>query len=495
MAKTPARHTFSSLTIFAFFALFFTITFLTGAEGRTLKAPSDSSAMWDVPKWKSLQKSDQVWTSIRDRKIDASRPLTLDELLDIALSNNPGTRKAWEDARAAVENMKQAEGSLYPTLIGTADWTRQKKVGSPAADNTNTMDYGGGAEAAYLLFDFGGRAATIESAFQLGLEANFQFNQTFLDMVLDTENAYYGLYSAQSQREAAEADLRDAQKAYEAARQKFEVGLVSKLDALQAESNYDNALYSLEEAKGNVRSAHGSLAKILGVSADTSFEITRPDIDEVPKEVTEENVSALIEKALEKRPDVAASRASLRAKKAAVKSAFSDIWPTLNVGGTTERKQDRYYDPGKASKRYYDYSGYLKVEWDIFDGFANYAKKRKAQAQAEAERAKLMDAELEASRDVWTKYYNYKTAVQKLKFSRAFLNSAQASYDLAMNGYETGLKSILDLLEGQSQLSEARSKLVKSEKDYFISIAELVHATGAVPIKGRDFTEAPGKKK
>ena len=75
------------------------------------------------------------------------------------------------------------------------------------------------------------------------------------------------------------------------------------------------------------------------------------------------------------------------------------------------------------------------------------------------------------------------------------MNSAQSSYDLATDGYKTGLKSILDLLEGQSQLSEARSKLVKSEKEYFVSIAELVHATGSVPVKGRDFTEAQGKKK
>jgi len=405
------------------------------------------------------------------------------KLIDIALANNPATRQAWENARAREMEIKQAESEWYPQVTAAGDFTKEKKVAHPKDDNLNVRNYGMQAEATYMLLDFGGRDAGVEEATQLILAANFEFNQALQDLMLDTEKGYYGLYSAQSSLEAARMDADDAEAALIAARRRFQVGLVSKLDALQAESNYDDSLYSLEEAKGNLKSAEGTLAEILGFSSDTKFEIAVPS-GEMPAGITEEDVSQLIEEGLQRRPDIAASRANLRAKEAAVKAANSDLWPTLNLGGSAEKRWYEYFGESKANKDHYDYIGYLNVKWDIFDGFYNLARRNAARRDAAAEREKLKQAELEASRDIWTKYYNFKTAARKLVFSEAFLDAAQASHKLAADGYSTGLKSILDLLKAQSQLSDARSKLIESRKDLFVSLAELIHATGSLHAKG-----------
>ena len=146
-----------------------------------------------------------------------------------------------------------------------------------------------------------------------------------------------------------------------------------------------------------------------------------------------------------------------------------------------------YFGANKDSTVDNAYTGYLSVEWDIFDGFNNLAVRRQAQAEADAERESLMQAELEASAEVWTKYYNFKTAVKKREFSEASYASATESYELALEGYKAGLKNILDLLEAQRSLSAARNRLVESEHDLFVSLAELVHATGQIGIKGEKF--------
>ncbi|MBU1895067.1 MAG: TolC family protein [Candidatus Omnitrophica bacterium] len=52
-----------------------------------------------------------------------------------------------------------------------------------------------------------------------------------------------------------------------------------------------------------------------------------------------------------------------------------------------------------------------------------------------------------------------------------------------MEGYKSGLKSILDVLEAQSQLQEARTKLVESQKDLFVSSADLARAMGTISVK------------
>jgi outer membrane protein len=91
-----------------------------------------------------------------------------------------------------------------------------------------------------------------------------------------------------------------------------------------------------------------------------------------------------------------------------------------------------------------------------------------------------MQAELEASADVWIKYYDFRTAAQKLVFSESFLETSKNAYDLALESYKAGLRSILDLLDGESKLSDARSKLIQSKKDLFVALANLAHSTGSI---------------
>ncbi|MFC1480136.1 TolC family protein [Candidatus Omnitrophota bacterium] len=468
------------------FILFVFVT-LSAAGCSTLKPPSELDRMWEPPSWEKTTKSkDEVWSSLRDKKIGSSEPLTLVELIDLALENSPSTRQAWEEARAAQTRIRQAESKWYPKATVSTQGTFRKKVTNNSINDLNQADYNVGSKIQFLILDFGGRAALVTKAKQTLLAANFQFNQAFQDLLLDTESFYYEYYSAYSSVEAAESDLADTEATLDAAQQKLQVGLGVKLDVLQAESDYNDALYFLEEAKGELKTAKANLAQVIGFPAETEFEIA-PPTGETPSDIEEQDVSRLIEEALKRRPDIAAARATLRAKDAALAAANSDLWPTLNVGGSTDSDEYKYFGSAKnnatESKRDYGYTAYVNVSWNIFDGFYLYSKRNEAKALADAEREQLRQSELAASTDVWTKYYNLKTEISKLKYSKAFLKSADESYNLAFAGYSAGIKSILDLLQSQSQLSNARSKFIQSRKDAFVAFAELGHATGSLNVK------------
>lgn len=423
--------------------------------------------------------TDPVWAFIQEQKIETSRPLALAELIDIALSNNPSSRQAWENIHLAKANKKQAESSLYPQITASAALSKERIIATNKEYNVNSLGYGPNINLTYLILDFGGRSAAIEQTSQLLFSASFEFNQSIQDLLLDVERSYYDLHSANSALEAAEDDAKNAKADFEAAERRFEVGLASKLEVLQAKSNYDDSLYTLEAAKGDVKSAKAALAKTIGVSADTPFEIAEPAKD-IPTNIGEEEISRLIVEALDKKPEVSSMRANLRAKKAALKAADSDLWPKLNGSGATGMLWHNFPADQKTNEQEYGYSAKLSLDWDIFDGFYNINKKRAAEAELEAERQKLIQAEIEVSADVWTKYYAFNTATRKLVFSETFLDTAKTSYDLATEGYNAGLKSMLDLLQAQSKLSEARSKLIQSKKDLFIALAELAHATGSL---------------
>ncbi|MBD3426082.1 MAG: hypothetical protein GF409_02480 [Candidatus Omnitrophica bacterium] len=453
---------------------------------QTLKAPESPQRMWTPPEWeKSSRSMDTVWGSIRAKSREIKGSLTLYQLIGVALRNNPDTRRAWEQARAAEADIKQAQGESYPQISGEAEFAKEKNVTHRQSDKKNLRRFGGKLNATYLILDFGGRSADIEEATQLTLEANFLFNRSVQDLFLDTATAYYTYYSSKSAVEAAEADVENAKTSFEAAKIKLTSGLGVKLDVLQAKSDYENALFALEEARAQRQQAKADLAEVLGISSDSDLEIKEPS-SELPDNVKQEDVSELIEAALQQRPDIAAARARLRATEARVKSANSDLWPKLNLGGEMGKTWYQYFGVNEAETVHNEYSGNVNVEWDIFDGFSNLARRRKASAEARSERENLISQELAASADVWTKYFNYKTSVRKRKFSRASYESSAESYDLALEGYRAGIKNILDLLEAQRSLSDARSRLIRSERDMFVALAELVHATGAIGIEGHE---------
>ena len=461
---------------------------------QTTRAPETPYQPW-VPSVKedvSLQ-DDPVWDSVAAQEVETQRPLTLIELIDIALANNPQTQQAWENARQYEAIEGQAQSRWYPQVTLSGDVSRAKTVANQRINDISRLGYGPEIQLTYLLLDFGGRTAAVEEAMNMLLAANYQFNQSFQDLLLAVSEAYYTLYSSYSSREAAQADVEDSRQVLEKAQQKYEVGLGSKLDLLQEQSNYDDALYNLEQAEGAVKTAAGNLAKILGLPADIPISIASP-AKEIPTDISEEDVSVLITEALKRKPHIAAIRATLKAKEAAVTAANSELWPTLSASGSADKNWyhsyagDYYYESGNSQGDNYGYKGYLAIQWNIFDGFYNLNKKREAQAQRDAQRELLVEEELAAGTEVWNQYYNFRTAKEKLVYSKAFLENARGAYELALEGYNNGLKSMVDLLQAQSQLSSARSKLIQTEKDLFFALAELAHATGAMYLE-RSITE------
>lgn len=470
------------IIIYAFSFLFVPMLFLTAGCG-SLKAPKKSDEFWVPPKWeKTTKKPDDVWLALRAKKIDSSKEFDLLELVNIALRNNPAILQAWYDARSAYAKLKQAESTWYPQVSVSGDWTGDKKVANQQSGSIKSSSYGGSADASMLAFDFGGRSGAIRQAYNDLIAANFTFNQIIQDSILQVESEYFALYSAKANRLAAEADVADAEKTLFAAEEKYKTGIGVQLDVLQARANYDETRYALEETKGSLESAKASLATSLGFPADTKLAITDPSW-EVPEDMTRQDVMVLIEEGLRSRPDIASSKAILRSKEAAAAVAGSLLWPTLDVGGSIEKRWVQTFGDNKSYNHDYEYTGFLKASWDVFDGFNNYAGMKEARAERDAQRRQLEQDELAASADVWTKYYNLKTAISKLKYGESFFKNAESSFELTLDSYRAGLKSVLDILYANSQLAEARSNLVQSKNDMYTAFVELLHATGSISVE------------
>jgi outer membrane protein TolC len=458
--------------------------------------PSASDAPWRPPA--RAQQRDEVWQTIRAEQPDLAKPLSLAALADLALRHNPATRTAWNDARAAAAQVKQAEGYFMPTVIGTVGANRQYTTAEPDKFDQDFLKYNPGLQVNYLILNFGGgREAAVEAALQTVYAADYAFNRALQTVLLNVETAYYQLISARAGTEAAEANVKDTQATLDAARERLAAGVGTQLEVLQAQAGHDQARYGLVNAQGTFQMARGALAQTVGLPADAPIEIGPPAAD-APAGPSQANLRTLIDDALQRRPDIAALRATLAAKKALVTAVGSELWPSLYLTGSATRNVFDFNRGQDTEDRDWAYFGSLSLRWTLFDGFQTLNAKRVAEARAETAQAQLKQAELAASAEVWSRYFGYETALQKHAASAAFLKSAAAAHDAALDSYKAGLKSILDVLNTESQVAQARSQQVAARQEVFTALAQLAYATGLLEKDGamqtQDTFSNPPKK-
>ena len=410
------------------------------------------------------------------------KPLTLLELADMALRNSPATGQAWHEARAAAEQVRYAEGYFMPSLTAEANLARSTTSAHPANYDQNFMAYGPALELSYLICNFGGgRDAAVEQALQTVYAANFAFNQSIHDTLQGVQKAYYSLVSAQAAVEAALTNALDAKAILDAATDRRDAGLGVDLDVLQAKTAHAQARYTLAAAEGAMKSAQGLLAQAANLPADTPLAIAPPAAS-LPASLTDRDIHRILDQALSRRADLAALRASVAAGESSVRVARAARWPSLYATATASRDYYERYglsNPDMASDDL-AYTGGLSLKWNVFDGFQTLTSIRTAEAKAKALREQLRQAELAAGAEVWSYFQAYETALTKHGCSMQALESAALARDTAMESYRAGLKTILDILNAENQLVQARIQVITARQDVFVALVDLAHATGLI---------------
>jgi len=405
-----------------------------------------------------------------------AKRLTLSDLVDLALRINPSTQSSWEQARAAAADWAVSRGDYYPSISGDAS-------GMGMGGDDSSGYYGSvGLSLSYLLLDFGGRAATAESARQALMAANWNHNQGIQDILRNVPQAYYTYFGNRAQVRASESDLEEALTSLKSTEQRKNAGVSTIADVLQARARVDQVRLDLVSNRGAVKISRGNLATAVGWPANANFDVAEGP-NTLPLSAMAENTQTLISLALRDRPDLAAARAAVQKNRAELKKAESDLWPKLvatgNVAWSSISASNLFEDGGSISDSGVSYYGGLSLQIPIFEGFSLRNNIRAAKARVKASRADLRQKEESVISDVWSAFYNMQTAAQQVDSSETLLISSKESFRVSLARYRAGVAEIVELLNAQSTLTSARAQRVQAQTDLFISYAELMHAIGA----------------
>jgi len=404
--------------------------------------------------------------------------LSLAEVVDLGLRNNPETRTSWANARAAAAAYGSERGAYLPTVDGEVTGTRLKTVASQGRTAVTQSVLSPSLNLTYLLFDFGGRSGTVGSARNALLAASYSHNAVLQDVVLEIQTAYFQYIATRALLQAQRTTAREAGTNLKAAEERRRVGVATIADVLQARTAASQAELAVEQTEGDLQTARGALALSLGLPANLPYDIDST-AGQQPVAGLADSVETLISRALALRPDLAAARAEFQASRSQVSAARASRLPSLLLNGSGGRTYTTTLPEGGNN-----YTVSLGLRVPLFAGFSRVYDQRQAEALADAAQARADALGQEVIFQVFSSYYALQTAARRVATAEDLIASAEQSNEVALARYRAGVGSVLDLLAAQTALADARAQQVLARLQWNISLAQLARNSGVLDSRG-----------
>jgi outer membrane protein TolC len=185
------------------------------------------------------------------------------------------------------------------------------------------------------------------------------------------------------------------------------------------------------------------------------------------------DAAPLVERALERRPELAAARAQADAAAAQVDSARARLAPQLS-GTLSAFASDVPY----VTQERQGWRATLDLTWQLYDGGLRYGKRRQANAQLAAARASAEGARLQVIQEVQDGARDVAVATERLRLAEQQRKLAADAAASAKRSFEAGVASSLDVVDANDRLYQSDVGLADGRARLGVARAALSRAAG-----------------
>jgi outer membrane protein len=436
-------------------------------------------------------------------ELERHRPYALPELIDVAQSNNPVTRNAWNDARNAALAAGIAESAFLPFVsAGIVQGWQKFHSEFPLLGTTVTNDATaqGNLEvlsAQWLLFDFGERAALVDVAKQGSVISNIAFNAAHQQVIYNVSLAFYANAAARARLATAMRTLKDAEDVQAAAEDRYKRGIGTVVEVAQTRQASAEGQLERVQAEGGAQNSYLALVSAMGISPMTRLTIADISRRKLPPSLTAP-IESFVSEALARRPDVLTGYATVQASLAGLRAAQAEFFPKVFASGTGTRLSgslnitaipgiDQQLPivnlPGNqvgASQRQFSGTALVGATVPLYDGGARAALLEQARDRVDKAETTLTQIRNEAARQIVVARNTLKTSLSAYRASTALAAAAQTTFNAALTAYRNGVGSITDVTLAERQLLVAENTATDSYSTALSAAATLALASGVL---------------
>ena len=449
---------------------------------------------------------------------DAPLVITLDQALQIALSENVSVKVADKEIERTQYAKKGTYASLFPQIdiSGAYQRTIKKQVmymdfdmsslggvpGEGTGSGTGSGE-GTGAGSGSTQTPEGGEANAGSPSLANGMEVgrwntwsagvsaampiiNAQLWESIkvsgksvelavekarasrLDMVAQVKNAYFATLLAKEAFDVYKQVYENAVSNYEEAQKKFNAQKCSELELTRAKTNVANAIPNVYSAESNIILSLWQLKAVMGVDLDLNIDVEGALEDystQMMRDINEVDSLSLSNNSTMRQLAIQAEQlaSTIRVQK------FANI-PTLSLGfNFSFNAMTNDFNFSQYRWTPYSYVG-LSLSIPVFAGGKRYQAIRQAKNQYEQVQLQTTNTERQLKIAIRQSLNTMETNMKTYYSAIEAVNMAQKAYDIAEKSYQVGRSTLIELNDAQLALTQA--KLAQSQAIYSFVIAK-----------------------
>ena len=396
---------------------------------------------------------------------------SLEEALIKAYQSNPTLESGRASLRATDEQVSQALSNWRPnvSLSGEAGF-RDLDTDQNGTETDNSLTpYTVGAEVVQPLYRGGRTVAETDRAEARIRAARAALRSSEQDVLLQVATAYFNVLRDTAVVELNQNNVRVLERQLEATRDRFSVGEVTRTDVSQAEARLAGSKADLISAQGNLANTRAQYERLVGNKPD-NLEIPNP-LSGLPTSVTD--VLAI---AQDQHPDVVQAQYTEDAAKSDIRLSEGSLYPEVNLSAGVQRA----YEASQEDLTSDSAEILAQVTVPLYQKGAVYSSVRAAKQTAGQARVQVDEARRAVIENATSSWETLVTARASIESQQAQVSSAEVALDGVQREASVGSRTVLDVLDQEQELLQARVNLVGSRRDAAVAEFQVKAAMGAL---------------
>jgi outer membrane protein len=398
------------------------------------------------------------------------------EALAKAYQSNPTLAAARAQLRVIDEGVSQALGLWRPSIslsyeVGK-DWRDLSGNSVTGSRNRDLTPRTTKASVVQKIYDGGQTNATVDSA-----EAEVKAQRARLilaeqNVLFDAGSAYLDVFRDQAVLELNRNNEAVLKRQFQATKDRFEVGEVTKTDVSLAEARFSGSVAARIAAEGQLANSRASFRRIIGSFPNALSRV-------VPLGGIPESQKAAISIARDRSPALIAARYRESSARFNVKKLTGAFLPSVSVEGGVSRSEESSSQDTRTDSL--EILATIKIplyQRGIVSSETREAKHTLTQRRLELDAA-IQDSVEKATR-AWESLVSTRARIKALISE---ISASQIALEGVKQEAQVGSRTVLDVLDAEQELLDARVKLVGAERSEVVATMELHRSLGSLTAK------------
>jgi len=397
---------------------------------------------------------------------------TLNDALVKAYLNNPSLKSQRANVRATDEGVSQAMANWRPAVTWTGSASRARNENSVRARDEQSQTISplnSTFNVTQPLFRGFRTHAAIEQA-ESNVSANrWRLKDAEQTILLNAVTAYSNVVRDEAVLELNRNNEEVLRRQLEATQDRFEVGELTRTDVSQAQARLAGATADRIQAEGDLEVSRASYQNIIGmVPTDLSVPSLPADL---PK-----NVNESVARAMSGNPTLLAASYDEQASIDGIEETSGQLLPEINLVASSTTSLDSTSENTRTEDNRIGFN----VSVPFYQQGAVYSQVRQAKQVAAQRRMDMEQARRDAIESAHSSWENLTTARARIQSFLAQIEAAEVALDGVQREASVGSRTVLDVLDAEQELLDAKVSLVRAERDQLVAVYRVKQSVGTL---------------